>query len=198
MVLIVSFALRTSVERMNDYAPQHSRIFKEVSKTHCCLTFTMKHASQMILVTSPHKPFTWTAKNTPRRHAIIKEYDPEIEALYAAAAETAQADDVSPPLSWDPTSVAHFIRLVVGRVMKVSMLDTEDLFQKGCDRYDSFSLSLSCGILTASSACRRRGYAIQSCMRYGKAQRLAQGVSLAPSSINTLRYQPWFTSYPHS
>ncbi|TCD65683.1 putative NRPS-like protein biosynthetic cluster [Steccherinum ochraceum] len=105
-----------SVEKMNAYAPQHSRIFKE-----------------MILVTSPSKPFTYTAKNTIRRQAIIKAYESEIEALYAAAAETAQAEDLSPPQSWDVASATAFVRLVVTRVVKGALTDEDDLFQKGCD-----------------------------------------------------------------
>ena len=36
----------------------------------------------MILVASPDKPFTYTAKNTPRRHAIIEDYDQEINQIY--------------------------------------------------------------------------------------------------------------------
>ncbi|KAJ6458386.1 hypothetical protein C8R47DRAFT_1203181 [Mycena vitilis] len=43
-----------SVERMNGFAPQHSRLFKE-----------------MITVPKPGKPFTYTSKNTVRRQAVI-------------------------------------------------------------------------------------------------------------------------------
>ncbi|KAH8100027.1 acetyl-CoA synthetase-like protein [Cristinia sonorae] len=105
-----------TVERMNEYAPQHSRIFKE-----------------MILVTTPRKPFHYTAKNTPRRQAIVKDYEREIEALYAAAEETTQANQISPPDRWDFTSTTSFVRLVVSRVVAFSFDDTDDLFQKGCD-----------------------------------------------------------------
>lgn len=38
----------------------------------------------MILVTSPKKPFMYTAKKTARRQAIVMEYDEEIDALCAA------------------------------------------------------------------------------------------------------------------
>lgn len=88
----------------------------------------------MILVTSPAKPFSYTAKNTPRRHAIIDKYDQEIEALYAAAAETTQADELSPPDAWDLTTTKDFLKLVVSRVVGAFLKDTDDLFQKGCDR----------------------------------------------------------------
>ena len=40
-------------------------------------------STQMIIVSSPSKPFTYTAKSTPRRSAIINEYKPDIDALYA-------------------------------------------------------------------------------------------------------------------
>ncbi|TCD61564.1 putative NRPS-like protein biosynthetic cluster [Steccherinum ochraceum] len=105
-----------TVEQMNAYAPQHSRIFKE-----------------MIMVTSPDKPFSYTAKNTARRQAIIKEYESEIEALYAAAADSTQAGDLSPPDAWDVSSTVDLIRLIVGRVVKTPLADRDDFFQKGCD-----------------------------------------------------------------
>ena len=59
----------------------------------------------MITVSTPEKPFTYTAKNTPRRHAIIREYEPEIDALYAAVDESTQAD-IEPPHSWNFASAA--------------------------------------------------------------------------------------------
>ncbi|KAH8099950.1 acetyl-CoA synthetase-like protein [Cristinia sonorae] len=106
-----------SVERMNLYAPQHSRLFKE-----------------MILVSSPLKPLTYTAKLTPRRHAIINEYQEEIESLYAAAAESARAaDNITPPTDWTVENAFKFVRVIVRSVLKRSIGDDEDLFQKGCD-----------------------------------------------------------------
>ncbi|KAK7689664.1 hypothetical protein QCA50_007459 [Cerrena zonata] len=54
-----------SVERLNQYAPPQSRISEE-----------------MILVSSPHKPFVYTAKFSVRRQAMIELYQPEIDALY--------------------------------------------------------------------------------------------------------------------
>lgn len=98
----------------------------------------------MILVTSPSKPFSFTAKGTPRRQIIIKEYDPEIEAIYAAADETTQASEVSPPESWKLLDVLDFVRLVVGRVAKTALADTDDFFQKGCDRSVPHYLEFRC------------------------------------------------------
>lgn len=93
----------------------------------------------MILVTSPSKPFSYTAKNTPRRQAIISEYEEEINAIYTAVEESTQADEVAPPSTWDVLSTLEFIRTVVGRVVKASLEDADDMFQKGCDRYVSTS-----------------------------------------------------------
>ncbi|KAK0203694.1 hypothetical protein DFS33DRAFT_1383956 [Desarmillaria ectypa] len=53
------------IEKMNKFAPKHSRIFKE-----------------MILVSSPSKPFTYTTKNTARRLPVTDDYEDEIQALY--------------------------------------------------------------------------------------------------------------------
>jgi hypothetical protein len=110
---------------MNSYAPQHSRLFKE-----------------MILVESSTKPFTYTAKNTPRRQAIINEYEPEIEAAYQAVRESSQTD-VPSPEKWDEISVLHFVRAIVQRVMGKGVEDDVNLFEHGCDRYVSLECSLS-------------------------------------------------------
>ena len=87
----------------------------------------------MIIVTDPAKPFTYTAKNTLRRQAIVAEYEPEIEALYAAVDETTQAD-LAPPTSWDVASATEFVKSVVTKVLKQSVNDSDDIFQQGCDR----------------------------------------------------------------
>lgn len=88
----------------------------------------------MILVTSPSKPFTLTGKHTPRRQVIIKDYETEIAAVYAAAAETTQANKVSSPVTWDLSSTTDFIKTVVNRVMNSRLEIADDIFQKGCDR----------------------------------------------------------------
>ncbi|KIJ41934.1 hypothetical protein M422DRAFT_780151 [Sphaerobolus stellatus SS14] len=55
-----------TVQKMNAYAPQYSRLFKE-----------------------PSKPFQYTAKTTARRQPIINEYNKEIEALFTTIEATA-------------------------------------------------------------------------------------------------------------
>ncbi|KAK7470222.1 hypothetical protein VKT23_001657 [Stygiomarasmius scandens] len=105
-----------TVEKMNAFAPQHSRIFKE-----------------MILVTSPSKPFSYTAKNTPRNNAIIREYAPEIEAIYNSLEESTQSS-IPAPVQWDSESSAEFVRAVVKKVLSVEDIeDEDDIFQRGGD-----------------------------------------------------------------
>ena len=87
----------------------------------------------MIIVSSPTKPFTYTAKYTPRRQAIINDYEQEIDALYEAVEESAQAD-LRLPEVWDLPSVTPFVRAVVMKVLRRDMEDTDDIFLKGCDR----------------------------------------------------------------
>ncbi|KAF8908295.1 acetyl-CoA synthetase-like protein [Mucidula mucida] len=104
-----------TVERMNGFAPQHSRIFKE-----------------MILVAHPNKPFLYTAKNTTRRKPILKEYEQEIEDLYNAVEESTQPG-LLPPTQWDPDSTKGFVRTVIHNVLSHPIDDSDDLFQHGCD-----------------------------------------------------------------
>ncbi|PCH42381.1 hypothetical protein WOLCODRAFT_17681 [Wolfiporia cocos MD-104 SS10] len=104
-----------TIEKMNEYAPQHSRIFKE-----------------LILVSIPSKSFQFTTKGTARRGAILKEYEPEIAVAYEKVEQSEQLD-ILPPHSWDQDIMAQFIRSAVQNVIKYSLLDDDDIFQHGCD-----------------------------------------------------------------
>ncbi|KAI0769296.1 acetyl-CoA synthetase-like protein [Trametes elegans] len=106
-----------TVERANAFAPSHSRLFKE-----------------MIIVTTPGRPFHYTAKGTPRRHVSLADYTAEIEALYNRVAESSQFD-VAAPESWaSEDGVRTFVRRIVHKVMKAPNIGDEvDLFQEGCD-----------------------------------------------------------------
>ncbi|PBK97000.1 acetyl-CoA synthetase-like protein [Armillaria gallica] len=104
-----------TVERMNAFAPQHSRLFKE-----------------MILVAKPDKPFKYTSKNTARRQVILEDYSEEISDLYKSVEESTQTG-ISLPLEWDPESTKDFVRTIVLQVLSHSILDDDDLFQHGCD-----------------------------------------------------------------
>lgn len=128
-----------TVEAANRIAPQHSRIFKE-----------------MIIVSSPHKPFTYTAKNTARRQAILNDYEPEIEALYKAVDETSQPE-LEAPQSWDLEGTTEYVRTVVHKVMSFSVDDDDDIFRKGCDSLQATWIrnSLLHALRTTAKACIR-------------------------------------------
>lgn len=96
----------------------------------------------MILVSSPRKPFTLTAKLTARRQAIIAEYEAEIDALYDAVDETAQAVKYSPK-EWTKQTSLQFARDLIHSVLKVSVGDDDDIFQHSCDRLVHPSSTLS-------------------------------------------------------
>ncbi|KAI0673258.1 acetyl-CoA synthetase-like protein [Trametes maxima] len=105
-----------TVERANNFAPSHSRIFKE-----------------MITVTKAGKPFQYTAKGTPRRHVSLAEYAEEIEELYKKVEESSQTD-VQAPASWTEDSAREFARSIVTSVLRAPQIrDDDDLFQQGCD-----------------------------------------------------------------
>jgi hypothetical protein len=90
----------------------------------------------MIQFTKPSKPFTYTGKETPRRHAIIREYESEIDELYEAMDDTSNVrSSVPPPKEWDVSSTLAFVRAVVHDVMVNKVGDHDDLFEYGCDRY---------------------------------------------------------------
>ena len=88
----------------------------------------------MILVASPSKPFTFTAKLTPRRSSVIKHYEPEINALYDAVTESAQTD-ITRPEDWNLVNTTQFIKAVVIKMMGKSIRDDDNIFQHGADRY---------------------------------------------------------------
>jgi len=90
-------------------------------------------SEQMILVSSPKKPFVLTAKLTARRQAVIAEYEPEIDALYDAVDETAQAVKYFPD-EWTEESSLEFARNLINGVLKIPVKDGDDIFQHGCDR----------------------------------------------------------------
>jgi hypothetical protein len=87
----------------------------------------------MILVTRIGKPFTYTAKNTPRRHAIISDYEAEIEELYSAIDDSIQST-VKPPTEWIPATTESYVSAVVHSVMTHKVQKDDDFFEFGCDR----------------------------------------------------------------
>lgn len=87
----------------------------------------------MIILSSPTKPFTYTAKNTPRRQAIIHDYEQEIESLYASADKATQYDSLL-PTTWNLEHILPFVRTIVHRILEHTVNDGDDIFQNGCDR----------------------------------------------------------------
>lgn len=104
-----------TVEKVNAFAPAHSRIFKE-----------------MILVTNPRKPLEFTPKGTPRRQVCLKAYDAEINALYDAVKDSSQTD-IPVPDTWTAESAVAFVNAAVRRVIRHPMAEDQDFFQQGCD-----------------------------------------------------------------
>ena len=90
----------------------------------------------MIIVTSPAKPLTYTAKGTIRRQACINEYEAEINAAYDAVAESSQTH-ISAPDTWDLENVQDYVLRVVTEVMEEpegKIAPDTDLFEIGLDR----------------------------------------------------------------
>ncbi|KIK57260.1 hypothetical protein GYMLUDRAFT_766757 [Collybiopsis luxurians FD-317 M1] len=104
-----------TVEKVNEYAPSHSRIFKE-----------------MIMVTNPSKPVEFTAKGTPRRQATLDVYAPEIDALYEKVENSSQTG-VTLPEVLNEESIQFFVQKIVHNIMPVSVDPDADIFQHGCD-----------------------------------------------------------------
>jgi len=71
----------------------------------------------MILVTSPGKPFQYTAKGTPRRKVSLTPYEEEIETLYIAVGKSSQTD-LQPPREWNTQTTLEFVATAVENAMK--------------------------------------------------------------------------------
>ncbi|KAF4585088.1 putative PKS/NRPS-like protein biosynthetic cluster [Pleurotus pulmonarius] len=125
-------AIWSTVEEANGIAPSHSRIFKEVCMAEVISNTQDLQGLKMILVSSPAKPFAFTAKGTPRRHIILAEYANEIDAAYAHLEESSGEDIPLSHLSSEMESLC-FVRTVVTKVMRRTPADDDDLFQNGCD-----------------------------------------------------------------
>lgn len=95
----------------------------------------------MILVASPSKPLEYTAKQTPRRGVILKDYAQEIDAIYQAVEESSSTNVPIPVGSsaeggWTLDESLGFTRDVIRSILKGSdtMGDEDDIFGFGCDR----------------------------------------------------------------
>ncbi|KXN82193.1 Polyketide synthase HetM [Leucoagaricus sp. SymC.cos] len=126
-----------TVEKVNEFAPAHSRLFKEmimVTNPKKPLEFTPKGTPrrQMIMVTNPKKPLEFTPKGTPRRQVCLKTYEKDINALYEAVKDSSQTD-ISIPELWTPDNAVAFVSSAVRRVIRQPFAADQDIFQHGCD-----------------------------------------------------------------
>ncbi len=87
----------------------------------------------MILVASPDKPVEYTIKGSPKRHALIKQYEKEIDSIYELV-ENLPADSKHCARDWTPENTLEFVRDTVHGIMKRKVSDEDDFFQSGCDR----------------------------------------------------------------
>ena len=94
----------------------------------------------MILVSKEAKPFTYTAKGTPRRKAVITDYETEIEELYGTVEDTA-INGFTSPETWSLEASRAYARTVVLGVMMTTLGDDDDLFAHGCDRFGHYASS---------------------------------------------------------
>ncbi|KAK0200585.1 NRPS-like enzyme [Desarmillaria ectypa] len=111
-----------TVTKVNEQAPQHSRIYKE-----------------MIIVANPAKPLELTAKGTLRRNAVLKAYEQEIESLYKTVDEVSQTDVVIPQL-WTLKNVMIMVRDIVTAVFDRKIGDADDIFLVGGDSLTAMSI----------------------------------------------------------
>jgi hypothetical protein len=110
----------------------------------------------MILVASPAKPFSYTAKGTIRRQAIVKDYEPEIEALYKSVEESSQGEIIA-PTEWNPESTLEFMRKTVQTVLNNSLTDDDDFFRYGCDRYGIIHIDIRSDAESLALVSKRHG-----------------------------------------
>ncbi|KAJ6538443.1 hypothetical protein DFH09DRAFT_1398139 [Mycena vulgaris] len=109
-------AIWPTVEQANNFAPSHSRIFKD-----------------MIVLAKPSRPFQVTAKGTPRRQAILDDYTQDIDAAYTAF------DNAAPsaiPQARGEISMNDALEIVRGHVrtnVGPSISDQDNIFDVGAD-----------------------------------------------------------------
>ncbi|KAH9939775.1 acetyl-CoA synthetase-like protein [Epithele typhae] len=104
-----------SIQRANTFAPQHSRIFRE-----------------LVLVADPAKPCDYNAKGNIRRNLVLQRYSQEIDDIYSQLEKRSQ-NDLCPPPKWTQDHTTKFVRTVVQRVLGRAIPDDTDVFRAGCD-----------------------------------------------------------------
>ncbi|KAJ5130112.1 uncharacterized protein N7515_006151 [Penicillium bovifimosum] len=85
------------------------------------------------------KPFKRTPKGTVQRRAVLREFEKEIDAIYAKDLE----DDLDPlPETLDNESVTAYTRQIIARVLgKSDIADTDDFYSAGLDSLMTIQVS---------------------------------------------------------
>ncbi|KIJ62318.1 hypothetical protein HYDPIDRAFT_114825 [Hydnomerulius pinastri MD-312] len=104
-----------TVERMNMFAPQHSRIYKE-----------------MTIFASRTKPFSYSYQGTVNRKSTLAGYTDDINALYDTT-EQAALIGLKYPKVWSPENSLHFVRGIVVALWGKKIDDDADFFHYGAD-----------------------------------------------------------------
>ncbi|KAJ6484095.1 hypothetical protein C8R45DRAFT_1214951 [Mycena sanguinolenta] len=111
-------AIWPTVEQANNFAPSHSRLFKE-----------------MIIFFSPAKLFHTNSKGTPQRYAILQDHAQEIEDAYDAFEKISSVSSTS-TVSRGDISINDALEIVRAHVhahVNPNVSDNEDMFEAGVD-----------------------------------------------------------------
>ncbi|KAJ3842699.1 putative aminoadipate reductase [Lentinula raphanica] len=104
------------VEEANREAPAYSRVYKE-----------------MILISSPKKPFPQADKGTTLRKRVYKLYEKEIDQIYDTVDANAGKGTVPPPTSWETADVQEWLATQIQDLSGKSLSPHDDVFEHGFD-----------------------------------------------------------------
>jgi len=141
----------------------------------------------MILIASRNKPFSYTAKSTPRRGVILKDYEQEIEDAYNGANEVSTAEIPLPSMSNEKEGLSmnesrNFVDRVVKSVLKdhSKMSHEDDIFNYGCDRYYLLQALEPCELMVSSVLYSLQATQIRNTIVRGLRQ------TIQPSKVNEI------------
>ncbi|KAJ5084373.1 hypothetical protein NUU61_008952 [Penicillium alfredii] len=88
---------------------------------------------------SKTKPFKLTPKGTTQRRAVVRDYEKEIDAIYAAGME--EDLNVSVPETLNQDSITDFTRQIIARVLEKDLSSTQDFYGAGLDSLMTIQVS---------------------------------------------------------
>ncbi|KAJ6507610.1 hypothetical protein DFH09DRAFT_1437030 [Mycena vulgaris] len=109
-------AIWPTIEQANNFAPSHSRIFKD-----------------MIVLANPSRPFQVTAKGTLRRQAILEDYAQDIDAVYTSFDSAAPSVVTQARGEISMNDVLEIVRGHVRANINPSISDNDNIFDAGAD-----------------------------------------------------------------